>query len=123
MIRVRPRSTRTDTLLLYTTLFRSADDHPRPDGSRAPGRPHPGHGGGAGAHRQPPGAGSARRAAQRCLDLPTHRRVRSDEHTSELQSLMRHSYVIFCMKKKNIKKTYNTHTNTSIQIRTVKQYS
>src|SRR3546814_9537650 len=38
--------------------------------------------------------------------------VRSDEHTSELQSLMRSSYAVFCLKKKKKKKTHNKHTST-----------
>src|SRR3546814_3601426 len=93
MIRRPPRSTRTDTLFPYTTLFRSYSTHcmasdpcssrcapawtrhrgcwPRP-GCRSPKYPRP--------------AG------------------RSEEHTSELQSLMRISYAVFCLKKKNKKK-------------------
>src|SRR3546814_15031284 len=73
MIRRPPRSTRTDTLFPYTTLFRS-------------------------------GAG----APYRGYALPSHRAratplgaQRSEEHTSELQSLMRISYAVFCLKKKN----------------------
>src|SRR5690606_32639034 len=52
-----------------------ADDHPRPDGSRAPGRSHPGDGRGARAHRQPPGARPAGGATRRCLDISTDRRT------------------------------------------------
>src|SRR3546814_376707 len=70
MIRRPPRSTRTDTLFPYTTLFRSRlilfDDV---------------------VHRHMP-----------VDDL--HLRNRSEEHTSELQSLMRISYAVFCLKKK-----------------------
>src|SRR3546814_8604065 len=40
------------------------------------------------------------------------RHVRSEEHTSELQSLMRHSYAVFCLKKQNTTKTINTTNNT-----------
>src|SRR3546814_4641624 len=72
MIRRPPRSTRTDTLFPYTTLFRSsrrpAEQPPEP--SMRPRR------------RQPIGP------------------LRSEEHTSELQSLMRISYAVFCLKKK-----------------------
>src|SRR3546814_5106623 len=75
MIRRPPRSTRTDTLFPYTTLFRSA---------RA-AKPHAAAGG----------------AEPREYD---HRRHRSEEHTSELQSLMRISYAVFCLKKKNKKR-------------------
>src|SRR3546814_4055974 len=79
MIRRPPRSTRTDTLFPYTTLFRSTG------GLRGKGHWHHkvGHG--------------SRRAAGR----PTRRiaKPRSEEHTSELQSLMRTSYAVFCLKK------------------------
>src|SRR3546814_2932815 len=85
MIRRPPRSTRTDTLFPYTTLFRS---------DRAV------------AARVRRVRGSAHRR-----NLPFHRRDgfrarsapasdRSEEHTSELQSLMRISYAVFCLKKK-----------------------
>src|SRR3546814_12652019 len=77
MIRRPPRSTRTDTLFPYTTLFRShgADLRPEPR-----------------AHDLGP--------REPLLGQP----VRSEEHTSELQSLMRISYAVFCLKKKKIKK-------------------
>src|SRR3546814_6508223 len=72
MIRRPPRSTRTDTLFPYTTLFRS---QPR-------------------LH-----ALSRHRQRQGC-ELGQDRILRSEEHTSELQSLMRISYAVFCLKKK-----------------------
>src|SRR3546814_7351453 len=78
MIRRPPRSTRTYTLFPYTTLFRSAL---------------------VGAVR----AAAARRAARRGEDGRARGgcgRARSEEHTSELQSLMRSSYAVFCLKKK-----------------------
>src|SRR3546814_12560744 len=82
MIRRPPRSTRTDTLFPYTTLFRS----PRPDN--------------AGTHLWP-----------RCWPgfplLAGSGHVRSEEHTSELQSLMRISYAVFCLKKKKKNKQIN----------------
>src|SRR3546814_16943138 len=78
MIRRPPRSTRTDTLFPYTTLFRSLS----PVLHRACGR----------------GRGGAPVAG---LDRPDRLdRTRSEEHTSELQSLMRISYAVFCLKKK-----------------------
>src|SRR3546814_3979656 len=78
MIRRPPRSTRTDTLFPYTTLFRSDQD----GASLAHRRTHrERHERGSG----PAGAGRAQR---------------SEEHTSELQSLMRISYAVFCLKKK-----------------------
>src|SRR3546814_4426010 len=100
MIRRPPRSTRTDTLFPYTTLFRSdrgrrihhrGARHPhRVDDADPPARA--GHGSCAAARR----AGCSR--------------WRSEEHTSELQSLMRISYAVFCLKKQTQKQQ---HTRTS----------
>src|SRR3546814_4671044 len=106
MLRRPPRSTRTDTLFPYTTLFRSpapsSDAIGRRGPARAADRPHRqdrgwrssactvGHGG-----IEP----VARRLARE--DLADRLRGRSEEHTSELQSLMRISYAVFCLKKKN----------------------
>src|SRR3546814_8751002 len=96
MIRLPPRSTRTDTLLPYTTLFRSAA-------------------------RSLPGSGQAREAiCRRGAGRRPHRRDgaggvaaqfgrrrgRSEEHTSELQSLMRISYAVFCLNKNSTYKSY-----------------
>src|SRR3546814_6511366 len=91
MIRRPPRSTRTDTLFPYTTLFRSRSSC-APDGIpvRPLRRPRDGH---------------------RCRTALRHYaqgrvrilRPRSEEHTSELQSLMRISYAVFCLKKKTTK--------------------
>src|SRR3546814_1956634 len=102
MIRRPPRSTRTDTLFPYTTLFRS----PRPIGfqiepaAKADRRVEIGLGD-ADLRRRAvqPGLGSADiGAAQRDLRWQPER---SEEHTSELQSLMRISYAVYCLKKKN----------------------
>src|SRR3546814_5598879 len=86
MIRRPPRSTRTDTLFPYTTLFRS------PMMMTAAGTVPP-------AKVLVMGAGVAGLQA-----IATAKRlgavVRSEEHTSELQSLMRISYAVFCLKKK-----------------------
>src|SRR3546814_3620958 len=102
MIRRPPRSTRTDTLFPYTTLFRSPSNYPNIE------------------------------AADMMPIDATHepsrkswvQSARSEEHTSELQSLMRISYAVFCLKKK--KKKNNTITIThdkdnkqTHQIRTV----
>src|SRR3546814_16129283 len=76
MIRRPPRSTRTDTLFPYTTLFRSHVFR-----SRETDTP-------------------ARCPRRRCRRTARSSR-RSEEHTSELQSLMRISYAVFCLKKKN----------------------
>src|SRR3546814_4761528 len=83
MIRRPPRSTRTDTLFPYTTLFRSKAAVVKPERFRNPPR--------------------------RMIGVPVQRFAmgkglgveRSEEHTSELQSLMRISYAVFCLKKKN----------------------
>src|SRR3546814_5789754 len=109
MIRRTPRSTRTYTLFPYTTLFRSAeaafdvrgDQAARPralplvDRARHAGHPQPRR------HLRRPAlgrrgpSGSARGGEG--LDRPATRR--SEEHTSELQSLMRISYAVFCLTK------------------------
>src|SRR3546814_4550976 len=99
MERRPPRSTRTDTLFPYTTLFRS-------DRRVAAHRPRRGEPDGERRHAS---TGLERVAGR---DQPPHlieiervdRRERSEEHTSELQSLMRISYAVFCLKKKT-----NTH--------------
>src|SRR3546814_5129368 len=91
MIRRPPRSTRTDTLFPYTTLFRSIDFFSISNVNcsscfqehiiaRSSVGMHGGLGGGL--------------------------VVRSEEHTSELQSLMRISYAVFCLKKKNYSNCY-----------------
>src|SRR3546814_2136416 len=97
MIRRPPRSTRTDTLCPYTTLFRSSKER---------GAEH-GYDLAADLHdrvrracivRQEVPCGLARRGHNR---RECHERdERSEEHTSELQSLMRISYAVFCLKKK-----------------------
>src|SRR3546814_4432587 len=93
MIRRPPRSTRTDTLFPYTTLFRSGA------AARAAGQ-HRRHQRRRQLKEIPHAYGSARH--RRLLAAPAARRVRarSEEHTSELQSLMRISYAVFCLKKK-----------------------
>src|SRR3546814_19629611 len=98
MIRRPPRSTRTDTLFPYTTLFRSP---------------------GGGLHLRRP-AGDRLRYRRLCRAQPRRhrsaarhsRRYRSEEHTSELQSLMRISYAVFCLKKKKKKKEENITKHT-----------
>src|SRR3546814_4352453 len=85
MIRRPPRSTRTDTLFPYTTLFRSDACIIEVGGrSAAPGTPI----------CRPPVEEIDQRFA---IDVAE---ARSEEHTSELQSLMRISYAVFCLKKK-----------------------
>src|SRR3546814_2668643 len=96
MIRRPPRSTRTDTLFPYTTLFRSGEVAARSaDGgavARRRGLPTTPFG------RGPPIA-SRQGGSIRPPSLLSHFH-RSEEHTSELQSLMRISYAVFCLKQK-----------------------
>src|SRR3546814_3560091 len=103
MIRRPPRSTRTDTLFPYTTLFRSVhrsaqDLHGR-RGSVQPSACLESYSptGGACAFLHLFWAGG-----NTCVACQSRGNGRSEEHTSELQSLMRISYAVFCLKKKNI---------------------
>src|SRR3546814_7265925 len=103
MIRRPPRSTRTDTLLPYTTLFRSLDElaaEPELAAAIAYAR----------RRRLGPFRTPDARADRRDKDLAALARAgfRSEEHTSELQSLMRISYAVFCLKKKKNKIYINT---------------
>src|SRR3546814_5392751 len=99
MIRRPPRPTRTDTLFPYPTLFRSRRHRRRQlgclrrDGGRLGGERERGEQGQHGADHKRNRAAEAR-AFRRSAS-------RSEEHTSELQSLMRSSYAVFCLKKKN----------------------
>src|SRR3546814_2079799 len=114
MIRRPPRSTRTDTLFPYTTLFRSRQRRfagvRRRRARRSPERP-------AGHTVRPQLDGwcnqyhhQVARAGFRGVD-------RSEEHTSELQSLMRISYAVFCLKKKTkqIQKTTTRYKEEKIE--------
>src|SRR3546814_5456274 len=104
MIRRPPRSTRTDTLFPYTTLFR-APTQPSADAGTTTHDRHRKH-----LHHRRDGprrAGTRPAVAVRAAGAGRHRRLllrRSEEHTSELQSLMRISYAVFCLKTK-------THTH------------
>src|SRR3546814_10805458 len=96
MIRRPPRSTRTATLLPFTTLFRSittrAGENRGADWARR-------HARGRGFR---PGGTDAETSARAGRDIGTRHggRCRSEENTDELQSLMRISYAVFCLKKK-----------------------
>src|SRR3546814_5218066 len=107
MIRRPPRSTRTDTLFPYTTLFRSSPTGLAaccllPPRSRFGGRISV-------TGCSPLRIGRALGPSSRppCSFVCS---ARSEEHTSELQSLMRISYAVFCLKKKNKHRTHK-HTN------------
>src|SRR3546814_5926920 len=109
MNRLPPRSTRTDTLFPYTTLFRS---RPTVESGAIPGVEVRARGNavdevGIGDEGPPEGDGIGMAFAHRAFG--ERGIIRSEEHTSELQSLMRISYAVFCLKKKNYKKYHNDH--------------
>src|SRR3546814_1367644 len=109
MIRRPPRSKRTDTLFPYTTLFRSAFHDPYKINRVAA----------AIAREAIETVGPRPNRKGRVLIVMTgqaasrHATRRSEEHTSELQSLMRTSYAVFCLKKKI--KHQNIHKLTQIK--------
>src|SRR3546814_7535525 len=98
MIRRPPRSTRTDTLFPYTTLFRSADAS-RTAADRSKRRPIP----------------CRHNSGRACYSPRSPTNMRSEEHTSELQSLMRISYAVFCLKKKKTQITKHNKQATTTQ--------
>src|SRR3546814_7164360 len=105
MIRRPPRYTRTYTLLPYTTLFRSREPLRGAEEPRI---------------SRTPSGGSVHALA---IDAEDSLLERSEEHTSELQSLMRISYAVFCLKKKNrkknnVKKQQNRYLNNKPKIHT-----
>src|SRR3546814_2355038 len=112
MIRRTPRSTRTDTLFPYTTLFRSPEDvddladgrHLHAKHAARIDRPVEFLAGKAVIFRRQIGRQFALGEPQR---VEIGRKMRSEEHTSELQSLMRISYAVFCLKKKKTHTTIN----------------
>src|SRR3546814_5843151 len=110
MIRRPPRSTRTDTLFPYTTLFRSGRSASRGSLSEggAPGAAPPG----AAEHWRSRSANKERTEVRPRATGDVISDVRSEEHTSELQSLMRISYAVFCLKKKmNLYRAKPAHNN------------
>src|SRR3546814_1541905 len=133
MIRRPPRSTRTDTLVPYTTLFRSSCSFSAVRQQRRRGTAEPAR---RACQRLKPeinrtkgrfsilrhiitgtllaaGIALTVTAPGQAQDYPTQPvKVRSEEHTSELQSLMRISYAVFCLKKKN-QNNKTTTTNTT----------
>src|SRR3546814_3569001 len=122
MIRRPPRSTRTDTLFPYTTLFRSestekgqqrdpvpvADERQRKDieiGIRT-------------RRQQPQASDGDRHDEDADQEQIEREQPRSEEHTSELQSLMRISYAVFCLKKKKQKINYTNHNVSNEKTKT-----
>src|SRR3546814_4757347 len=111
MIRRPPGSTRTDTLFPYTTLFRSRLDFMFATAPSVMGQIR------AGKLRAL--AVSTDKRSPSLPDLPTVAEsgfpdFRSEEHTSELQSLMRISYAVFCLKKKNATKSTEKLTSNTL---------
>src|SRR3546814_5371087 len=112
MRRRPPRSTRTDTLFPYTTLFRSRIERELGGAALKRRAMHLGH-------RDPGrlGFGALAGEPHEVTDEPDQpvgaQHVRSEEHTSELQSLMRISYAVFCLKKKNTQNTQECSTYTT----------
>src|SRR3546814_10586164 len=102
MIRRPPRSTRTDTRFPYTTLFRSSF---KADFL---------------AHRLSKTREAPRHQHSLCSTRRFRSRSRSEEHTSELQSLMRISYAVFCLKKKNIEIVHTSHSARTVPVNTAK---
>src|SRR3546814_4796166 len=106
MIRRPPRSTRTDTLFPYTTLFRSSDDDnyklPVPNFN----------------HRAMLGFRDTKYSTS---TVSLYFDNRSEEHTSELQSLMRISYAVFCLKKKIHNTPLTLMYDTSVPHTTITQ--
>src|SRR3546814_6333061 len=116
MIRRPPRSTRTDTLFPYTTLFRSAEVDAGFDGDL--GMLDPEAPAVALGQAQQHGVAALRQGR---LHLRVQVEARSEEHTSELQSLMRISYAVFCLKKKN--KTTHAYKNTKEEAEDTQTYN
>src|SRR3546814_3969034 len=118
MIRRPPRSTLTDTLFPYTTLFRSIGDQVAPDCSSQTIANRFWLAEQGGKPRVAP-LDAQRARCERfgdCTECSGRKRQReiltsrSEEHTSELQSLMRISYAVFCLKKKKTNRNHETHT-------------
>src|SRR3546814_6381362 len=107
MIRRPPRSTRTDTLFPYTTLFRSRHTIKIQISEPSFSFHH-------GSWHNPEHCLSA----TLCLDLNF---ARSEEHTSELQSLMRISYAVFCLKKQKCRRTIKQMSRLPYMIRHIER--
>src|SRR3546814_3799037 len=110
MIRRPPRSTRTDTLFPYTTLVRSPGV---PNGASRKGSFTASTRGCAGSVYPLRGlAEHPSDSASAAWPIDSSENWRSEEHTSELQSLMRISYAVFCLKKKTTHKECESHIDT-----------
>src|SRR3546814_4686992 len=110
MIRRPPRSTRTDTLFPYTTLFRSAVGGLQRGGRYAVAV------GDRRAERHQRHPVGREHACEPLDDRDRRAAERSEEHTSELQSLMRISYAVFCLKKKKNSNMNRRITNKQVGV-------
>src|SRR3546814_8718378 len=114
MIRRPPRSTRTYTLFPYSTLFRSTAQPRMAEATFSPSTPQPLK---LTVAHTPPRDGATVSGE---TNLPDGTVLRSEENTSELQTLMRNSYAVFCLKKKKEETSAlihkDSHTNTTAYI-------
>src|SRR3546814_8219684 len=118
-----PRSTLTDTLFPYTTLVRSPEQHQTPPGGTGRGLIAGSSVAIGGAVPRPDEVESLAVLVVEQVGVDRGSE-RSEEHTSELQSLMRISYAVFCLKKKNTKKHKHKNSNTTyIQHKAQNQYN
>src|SRR3546814_3194116 len=120
MIRRPPRSTRTDTLFPYTTLFRSPERHAMNRLIRFGVIPE--------TVTASPASSCIRKPMKACIEpsMTSGLRTcfpRSEEHTSELQSLMRISYAVFCLKKKKRQQKYKIKTQLNDTTKTKKRHT
>src|SRR3546814_8000569 len=116
MILRPPRSTRTDTLFPYTTLFRSIERERLSEFGRGCIQNNSG--------RKQGGEPRRRRVCRRHVGRTRESRdpidgPRSEEHTSELQSLMRNSYAVLCLKKKNKQQPHIPHHHHTSKLHTL----
>src|SRR3546814_4330141 len=109
MIRRPPRATRTDTLFPYTSLFRSVETSPEDIHGMHAAKGILTARGGMTSHAAVVARGMGRPCVSGAGSLSIDNNARSEEHTSELQSLMRISYAVFCLKTKKKKHTIHKH--------------
>src|SRR3546814_3986183 len=123
MIRRPPRSTRTDTLFPYTTLFRSRVNNLLTPESKGGPVVVQANADQFANHKGEPSHVTADFTPEKhgCLRIDYALPSRSEEHTSELQSLMRISYAVFCLKKKINKTIHNTQHTITIQRKSMTQ--
>src|SRR3546814_5886234 len=122
MLLLPPRPTLTATLFPYPTLVRSHPDRAFPPHGSPAAAPFPPLPSEWGRTALPPALSAAAARAGGAPESRGRPPIRSEEHTSELQSLMRISYAVFCLKKKKNKKVQKKDNN-KISITTAKHYT